>query len=120
MDVIPVANRIERKISELVDARKGLAALARKKAMTAGAYAKKLAVVVVQLRNGQKLTINGHTITDPPVSIIEKLAKGVCSEEQIAMDLAEAQYKMAVEQLDCIRAELNGYQSINRHLDVNS
>ena len=120
MDVVATSKRIEQKISELVSARKGLDTLARAKAISAGAYAKRLAVVILQLRNGHKLKIDNMEITSPPVTLVEKIAKGVCSEEQIAMDLAEAQYKMAVEQLDCIRAELNGYQSINRHLDVNS
>ena len=117
MDVVSVAGRIESKVRDLETARGTLDTFAKAKAIAAGRYAQKLAIVILELKNGKELKLHDEPVKDPPATIMEKIAKGICANEQIAMDLAEAQYKVAVEKCDCIRAELNGWQSINRHLD---
>jgi len=48
---------------------------------------------------------------------MEKIAKGICYQEKLNMELAEAQYKNAIVGMSAIQAELNGFQSIYRHLE---
>ena len=59
---------------------------------------------------------NMGIIKNPPTTIIEKVAKGICWKECLEKDLAETQYKVNLEKADIIKAQLNGYQSINRYL----
>jgi len=60
--------------------------------------------------------LHGLKVGNVPISIAEKVAKGICSKERYTMELAETNYKSIVTKLDCIQSELNAYQSINRYL----
>ena len=117
MELIDVANKIEEKIMLLESGRKLLQPRAESRANTIGAYEKKLGIVIMQLKNGIKFNLDGVDIENPQTTIVEKVARSICFQEKIDMELAEAEYKNAVKGLDCIMAELNGHQSINRHLD---
>jgi hypothetical protein len=118
MDVIKVASQIESKIRLLEKGRSELEPLAQKRAETLSEYDKQMAIAVLQLRNGKVVEIGGEMIKDPPVSIIERLAKGMCAEYAMEAELADAKYKLSVKKLDAVQAELNGWQSINRYLDA--
>ena len=51
-----------------------------------------------------------------PATIIEKTAKGICWQARLDMEKADALYKSLISNIDSVQAELNGFQSINRHL----
>ena len=72
---------------------------------------------LIQLKNGKEFEFEGEKIKSPPASIMEKIAKGICFQEKLNMELAEAQYKNAIVGMSAIQAELNGYQSIYKHLE---
>jgi len=116
MDIISVAQQIESKIKTLEQGRKLLQERAENKANTIAEYEKALAKILIKLRNGITFEFEGEKIKDPPATITEKIARGLVYKERIAMDLAESEYKNAIEGLRCIEAELNGWQSINRYL----
>lgn len=107
IDVVSVSKDIEKKIDLLEKGRNGLEQLARTKAKTIGEYDKALQIAILKLKDDGKL----------PATLIEKVAKGECWKERAEMELADALYKIHVVKLDTIQAELNGYQSIYRHLE---
>jgi hypothetical protein len=118
MEVLEVAKRIEAKIRRLEEGRGKLQELAANRAVKLAQYDCQLAVTIIKLRNGEAMKLQDETVKDPPATIIEKLAKGICWQEKLDMEQADTEYKLAVKKLDCVQAELNGYQSINRYLDV--
>lgn len=117
MDVLDVSEKIKKKIELLEKARDDLRGYAEDKALFTAVYEKNLAVCLIKLHNGKPFELDGQTISKPPASTSEKIAKGIVWESKQQMLLAEAKYKLAVTTLDSIAAELNGWQSIYRHLD---
>jgi len=117
MELIAVSKRIEEKIRTLELGREILKEYAQNKANTIANYEKAIAKVLIRLKNGDEFTLEGEVIKSPPASVMEKIAKGICFNEKLAQELAEAQYKNAIVGMGAIEAELNGYQSIFRHLE---
>lgn len=91
---------------------------AHRKAKSIADYDKFLAITIIKIRNGKEVTFEGEVIKDPPVTLIEKLAKGICYSQRLEMETAEAEYKSLITAIETTKAELNGLQSINRHLDT--
>jgi hypothetical protein len=108
MDIIQVAKDIEGRIDTLTKGRAGLEQRAVDKANSISAYDKALKIEILKLKDGGKL----------PATLIEKVARGTCHKERLAMELADAMYKIQSIKLTVIQAELNGFQSIYRHLDT--
>ena len=117
MELKKVADEIESRIKLLGVARKDLRNRAENKALKTGQYEKKLAQVIMQLRNGVALELNGQKIKDPPTTIIEKVARGICWEEKIETDLAESEYRLALVGISSLETEIQGYQSIFKYMD---
>ena len=117
MELSKISNEIEKRIRLLEVGRKALQDRAQRKADTIGEYEKELSKTIMRLRNGDELECDGQWIKDPPVTIIEKIARGICFREKINMELADAEYRNAIEGMKSIQAELNGFQSIYRHQD---
>ena len=118
MEVLEVASRIETKIKLLEKGRGQLQELASRRAVKIAQYDCQLGITIIKLRNGVAMKAGGETVKDPPATTTEKIAKAICWQERLDMEQADAEYKLAVKKLDCVQAELNGYQSINRYLDV--
>ena len=116
MEIIKVSEQIELKIKTLEKGRALLQERATNKAETDALYDKAMARTLIQLKNGVKFTLDDQVIENPPASYCEKIARGICWKEKLAANLAESEYKNAIEGLRCIEAELNGWQSINRYL----
>ncbi len=117
-EVIDIQKKIEQNIMLIQKERPKLDILAREKAVYAANYDKAIAVTIMKLNNGKALELDGETVKDPAKSIMEKIAKGICYQERLDMDVAEANYKSQVLKLDAVKAVLNGWQSVNRHLDI--
>ena len=107
IDIMKVSKDIESKIVLLEKGREGLEPLARTKATSIGNYDKALQIAVLKLKDEGKL----------PATLIVQVAKGFCHKERADMELADALYKIQIVKMDAVQAELNGYQSIYRHLD---
>lgn len=108
MDVIKVATEIEKKIHLLEYGRSELEGKAKAMADAMGQYDKTIAIAILKHKEAGKL----------PATLIEKIARGDCSYELVAMELAKAEYKLSIQKLLCVQAEMNGLQSINRHLET--
>ena len=117
MDILSVSQSIETKIKSLELGRELLRDRAENKAQAISEYDKYMAIALIQLKNGVEFEFEGEKIQKPPASIMEKIAKGICFQHKLDMELAEAQYKNAIVGMSAIQAELNGFQSIYRHLE---
>lgn len=119
-DIVNISNEIQSKIKILVDCRSKLKEKGEIKSKTIADYDKSIALVIMGLKNGKEYKLdNGlefEFIINPPVTIIDKIAKGLCYKEKLAMEVAESDYKSLLTFIDCVQAELNGFQSINRYL----
>lgn len=104
-NVVNIADAIEHKIYELEKMRKDINQLVINKANAISGYDKAMAREIFLLR--EKGT---------SVSIIDKMARGKCVSQRYDMELAEGLYKALISNMQCLQAELNGWQSINRHL----
>jgi len=116
-DIIRTKEKIEALINSLQGAKKELKARGEKKAETIANYDKVLALTILKMKNGIIKEFEGANITDPPATILEKLAKGYCWQERLELEKADAAYKSLITYIDVTEAQLNGYQSINRHLE---
>jgi len=115
--------QIAKKIQETIDLLEAdgdsrLQEAANLRAKTLAEYERAIASTLIRLKNGSAFVVDGETIERPPVSIMEKVAKGVCWQECFAMTKAEAMFKAALEWNTRQRAILNGYQSIHRYFDT--
>lgn len=116
-DVISVKDQMLKFSAQLTNAKKELIKKADRKAETAAEYDKVIALTLAKLRNGRHFEIDGEEIQNPPVSIMDKLAKGLCWEQSLAKEKAETGYKAVNTSIDIIKSQLNALQSVYRHLD---
>ena len=118
MEVNTVAQLILSKIKLLEKGRTLLEESANHKAETIANYEKALAKITILLKNSDKpIKFEDELIEKAPATLIPQIAKGLCWREKLEMDKAETTYKVYIEKLRCIQAELNGLQSINRYSD---
>ena len=121
MEVVQVAKQIEKIIAAMAKPRQQLEERGIKKAQAIADYDK--AVAVMQLRLGAGRT-EGLELDGEPVpkklaaTLIPGIAKGLCWQERLELELATNAYKSCVTNLSTLQAQLNGYQSIYRHMDT--
>ena len=114
-EALQVAIEIDLKITEIDEGLELVGPAGKAKATADAVYDKALAITLIKLRNGVEMEIDGEKIQNPPTTIAEKIAKGIIYAEKLEKELSEVEYKRVVRKLDCVRAQLNGKQSINRH-----
>ena len=107
MDIIKTAKMIELAIERLGDEGKKLEGLTQATALASSEYDKAIGLRIAKLKGD-----------GTPTTIVEKLAKGDCADLLYMKILAEGQLKACYSNIDRIKAQLNGYQSINKHLDT--
>lgn len=117
MELIKVKDCIEKLISEIGHCRRDIESKGNARAKKISDYDRKMAITLATLREGENYTIGNKQYQTPPVSIMEKIAKGICAEERREMEVAESGYKAVISNLEALKAQLNGYQSIFRHLE---
>ena len=107
MDVLKVKDCIEKIIAEIGSCRRDIETKGNARANAISNYDKQLKIAIVTLKEESKF----------PATLIEKIAKGVCSDHRLTLELAEVGYKACISNLEALKAQLNGYQSIYKHLD---
>ena len=116
-DLTDIATQILKAKNKLQEMRGVIAERTIRKSNAIALYDKVLATTMVKLRNGLEVEFEGQKILDPPVTIIEKIAKGICWKERLELEQAEGEYKSLITNIETVKAELNGLQSINKHLE---
>jgi len=118
MEVIEIANQITQKIKE-IDLTIGLIKeRGEEQARTKVEYEKQIAITIVGLRNGKEYRLDNEIIEKPPVTLIEKIAKGICMKTSLEAELSDVSYKNSIRGIEGLKAQLMGYQSIYRHLEI--
>lgn len=117
MDIITTAIKIEAKIAELEQERDRILPASFDKATAISNYDKEMALTIVKLRNGVIKSWEGQDISNLPATLIIPVAKGICFQECFSSEIAENNYKGIISIIEAIKAELNGLQSINKHLE---
>jgi len=106
MEAISIAHKIVDLIDNLRQLSSELEPLVYDMANATGEYDKALAVKIIELKAKGTAT-----------TICEKLARGECYKDLVKKELAIALYKIKIKKIDCAQSSLNGYQSVNKHLD---
>lgn len=104
---IEIREIIQNIVSEIGGCRREIETKGNARAKAISNYDKQLKIAIVTLREEGKF----------PVTLIEKIAKGVCSDHREKLELAEVGYKACISNLEALKAQLNGYQSVYKHLD---
>ena len=107
MELMKVAKAIEDVINEIGVFRKQLENKGILKAEAIKNYDMRMKVAIVTLKDEGKF----------PATLIEKIAKGLCAEDRYQMELGDIGYKACICNIEALKAQLNGFQSIFRHLD---
>lgn len=116
MDLVEIAEQIENYILIIGRERRKLPEYACKKSETLAEYEKSLALTILKLKNGDITEFEGQPVDKLPATLLERVAKGICWQEKLEADKAEAEYKNQIVNIQAIEAQLNGYQSLNRYL----
>ena len=116
MEPVTVAECMNRRIVALREHREELGQAGKVKSQTIIEYEKELALTLMKLRNGVRLELEGESICEPPITIMEKIAKGICWESKLKAEEAETNYKTVAVRMNALASELNAFQSISRHL----
>ena len=106
MTPLEVADKIQvsmKHITELIDE---LNVQAENKAEALAEYDKQMAIKELLLKEKH------------PVTLVKDLAKGECSNYRYVMEVAVSKYKSTLTKIESYQAILNGWQSVNRYLDV--
>ena len=117
MEVLEVAQMINKKISLLEKMRVEIRHRAVNKAEASANYDKVIALTILKLKNGAIEEFGGEPGKGLPATVLEKIARGICWAEKLKADEAEALYKSLISNIDSVMAELCGLQSLNRYLD---
>jgi hypothetical protein len=117
MELIKVSDEITKKIKALEKGRDLLDQRATDYANSVGKYELAIASTLIQLKNGKAFILGEDTIESPPATLTEKIARGICYQEKIDMELADHILKNTRIKLNAIQAELMGLQSQFRHLE---
>jgi hypothetical protein len=119
MELIKIAEKMELLINDLGSLRMSLRIFAKQKSENIACYEKNVAKVLICLRNGIEYELDGNKIINPPTTITEKIARGICWEDKLKAEESESIYKSLIVNIETIKSQLNGYQTIIRYLDEN-
>jgi len=105
--IIQVSDAIQKLIAEIGKCRREIDGKGEMRARAIANYDMRIGVAIVTLKEEGNF----------PATLIEKIAKKLCSEDRYALEVSESGYKAAICNLEALQAQLNAYQSIFRHLD---
>ena len=117
-EIINISSQIQAKVDKLKEIRSSLVDRTARKAKAAAEYEKVLAMTMIKLRNGVEMELDGHKVIDVQTTVLEKISRGICWKERLELEEAEGEYKSAITNIETLKAELNGLQSIYKHLDI--
>jgi len=119
MELINIANQMQDLINDLSKLRLSLRVFGAQKAEAISNYERSIAKTIIQLKNGVKFDLDGEEIINPPTTITDKIARGICWQEKLKAEETETTYKSLIVNIEVIKSQLNALQSINRNLESN-
>lgn len=106
-------------INDLGSLRMSLKVYAKAKAENIAEYEKSVAKTMICLKNGIEYELDGNKVINPPTTTTEKIARGICWQEKLKAEESESIYKSLIINIETIKAQLNGYQTIIKYMDEN-
>ena len=122
MELLKVVSEINKRILLLEAGRKLLQERAEKKAHKSALYDKEVALTTLKLKSSKyEPFMSDYGLSEKdlpmPVTLIDKVTKGICWKHKLEADLAESEWKVALIGLDTLQSELSALQSIYKHLE---
>ena len=117
MDIIATSQKIQEKINESEMVRGVIKERITDSAKANAEYDKSMAKTIVQLLAGVEFELDGIKTGIVKATNVEKIAKGINWQKRLDMDTKKGLLDSAKINLDGIASELNGYQSINKHIN---
>lgn len=117
METKKCADIIEGIVAEIGAFRKQIKTLGETKAKAMSAYDKALAIAIAELGHNPTYELDGKTYKQPLATLRKSIAKGLVADFLEEMEIANSDYKACISNLEALKAQLNGYQSINKWLD---
>jgi hypothetical protein len=120
MDVINISNEIEKKIKKSEKYQKRLVQFMKEYKSYDAFYDKEVGINILNIKNGQIKEWEGRDLSNilGNANLIERTAKAMAWETKMKADTQDKQYRVIMKLLDNISDNQNGFQSINRHLDI--
>jgi hypothetical protein len=117
MDVIKCAKIIESIVAEIGDFRKMIKTKGEAKAKAMSMYDKQLAIALAEIGHNENYELNGKEYKQPPITLRKTIAKGIVAGFLEEREISDSDYKSCISNLEALKAQMNGYQSINKYLD---
>jgi len=115
MELMAVSRKIEDKIALLEQGRESLKDKVTVLVNASANYDKQLAITLLKLENKAIPEWEGQDCSKLAKSNMKKIAEGMCWKYKLDADTADKQYRLTLTRLECIKQELNGFQSINKY-----
>lgn len=113
-DILTNAVKIEYTINEISEQANRLEQAALEKANTVANYEREMAITILKLKNGAIPEWEGQKMGNLAANLIPTVAKGICYHESFDREMADANYKSLIVKIDALKAQLNGFQSLNK------
>lgn len=107
--IIQLSDMIEELVSHLED-------FATEKARAKADYAREVGITILKLKNGLITEFEGNEIKNLTAGERQTIAEAICYREVFDKDNTDNQYKALTTKIDARKAQMNGYQSINKVL----
>lgn len=116
-DIMTMQRHIEDKLKDLTRWSTYLKERSEKRATTEAEYEKQLSITILKLKNNNITEFEGQIINNPPATMLDKIAKGICWKYKLEMDKAESSYKNLLAGIDITKTEINALQSLLKYID---
>lgn len=113
-DALTNAAKIEFSISEIEKLIDEVEDVAQMKANGIANYDKAVAITILKLKQGLIKEFEGTKIESIPATVLPTIAKGICYKEAYDKEIGESIYKGLITKIEARKAQLNGYQSLNK------
>ena len=116
---IETAAQIKAKIQHLEDQQKLLEQYADDWVEAKRNHDKQFGITIACLEAGEEFVVEGETIKGKVAATIKDKARAIIAEEYTEpLDLAKKKFENLEKTIDIYKAQLNGWQSINKHLAI--
>lgn len=117
MDVFTTRDKIEVKIAEIESERSKIVDAAIQKARSISDYDREIALTILKIRNGVLTEFEGNKIPNLAANLIPKVAQGICWNECFNKEAADGMYRGIISNIEALKSQLNGLQSINKNFE---
>lgn len=106
MDIVKIQSAITKIIAEIGEQCDKLDVLGNNKAQTQVDYERAMAIKTLELK------------PEHPVTMLDKIVKGECTDELLKKMVAESAYKACIVKIEARKSQLNAFQSLYKHQET--